>query len=265
MSCNGNCGVPYTNVVTTNAEEVNDFNIVGNNFTILRVFTWKNTSTVGDFTDNWQSSSAWEPYRNNPSVNDVLVFSKGGTVTPLNIPTETAKRIIIRNNTIVNVNTNSLTNESATLTVGNGTGDDYEIEAGSALNVTSTGNTLSIVIPSVSTAGIAGDINFSGKNHSIRAVGELGITFKNGSKFTDGAGLFGNPIGNSVNISVLFESGSILEDQVGLDYFSNTNVLNFNSNSLYIHASVNTVSLDNKTIQNLERQIMQLLILVILA
>ncbi len=252
MSCNGNCGVPYTNVVTTNADMVNDFSITGNNFTVLRVFTWRNTSTIGDFSDNWQNSSAWEPYRTSPSTNDVLVFSKGGSVTPLNIPTETAKRIVIRNNTTVNINTSSLSNASATLTVGNGTGDDFEIEAGSTLNVTSTGNTFSVEIPTGSTAGIAGNINYSGKNHVISAVDENAIKFKSGAIFTGGTGLFGNAFGNTVANSVIFESGATLEDQVGLDYFSGVNVLTLNEGSTYKHASNSTASLNNKTVANFE-------------
>jgi hypothetical protein len=252
MTCNGDCGVPYSTVVTTNADVVNDFSIAGNNYDILRVFTWKNTTTVGDFTDNWQNSSAWEPNRTSPNVNDVLVFSKGGSVTPLNIPVQTAKRIVIRNNTNVTINTSSLSNASATLTVGNGNADDFEIEAGSSLNVTSTGNTLSIVIPSGTTAGIAGNLTFSGNNHVISAADANAIKFKSGSKFTGGNALTGNAFGSSVPSSVIFESGSTLEDQVGLDYFSAQNVISFNAGSTYKHASSSTASLNNKTVSNFE-------------
>lgn len=252
MTCNGDCGVPYSTVVTTNADVVNNFSIAGNNYDILRVFTWKNTTTVGDFSDNWQNSSAWEPNRTNPNVNDVLVFSKGGSVTPLNIPVQNAKRIVIRNNTNVTINTSSLSNASATLTVGNGNGDDFEIEAGSSLNVTSTGNTLSIVIPTGTSAGISGNLNFSGKNHVISAADLNAIKFKSGAKFTGGTGLTGNAFGSSVASSVIFESGSILEDQVGLDYFSAQNVIVFNAGSTYKHATSNTASLNNKTVSNFE-------------
>lgn len=252
MACNNNCGVPFTNVVTTNGEKVNDFSFSGTNYNILRVFTWKNTTTVGDFTDNWQNSSAWEPYRTNPSPNDVLVFSKGGTLNPLNIPTETAKRIIIKNNTTVNITTTSLTNGSATLTVGNGTNEDFGIEAGSSLNVSSTGNTFALVVPSNSTATISGNLNLSGKNHQLSAVDANSISFKNGSIFNGGTGLSGNPFGNVNTGSVVFESGSTLIDQVGLDYFSNANVLTLNTGSNYKHSASSAASINNKTFSNLE-------------
>lgn len=252
MACNNNCGVPFTNVVTTNAEKVNDFSFSGINYTILRVFTWKNTSVVGDFTDNWQNSSAWEPFRTNPSPNDVLMFSKGGTVNPLNIPTETAKRIIIKNNTTVNITTSSLTNGAATLTVGNGTNEDFGIEAGSSLTVSSIGNTFSLVVPSGSTASISGNLNFSGKNHLLTAVNSNSFQFKNGSIFTGGIGLSGNPFGNLNTGSVVFESGATLIDQVGLDYFSSANVLTLNAGSIYKHSASTAASVNNKTFANLE-------------
>lgn len=252
MACNNNCGVPFTNVVTTNAEKVNDFSFSGINYTVLRVFTWKNTTTVGDFTDNWQNSSAWEPYRTNPATTDVLVFSKGGSVTPLNIPTETAKKIIIRNNTTVNINTTSLTNGSAILTVGDGTNEDFGVEVGSTLNVTSTGNNFSVVVPTGSTANISGNVNFSGKSHQIFAADVSGIQFKSGSIFTGGTGLLGSPFGNAIANSILFESGSTLIDQAGLDYFTNANVLNLSTGSNYKHSATTTAALNNKTFNNLE-------------
>lgn len=252
MACNNNCGVPFTNVVTTNAEKVNDFSFTGINYTVLRVFTWKNTTTVGDFTDNWQNSSAWEPYRTSPAITDVLVFSKGGSVTPLNIPTETVKRIVIRNNTTVNINTTSLTNGSAILTVGDGTNEDFGVEVGSTLNVSSTGNNFSVVVPTGSTANISGNLNLSGKTHQLSAADVSGIQFKSGSIFTGGSGLLGNPFGNTIANSVLFESGSTLIDQAGLDYFTNANVLNLSTGSNYKHSATSTASLNNKTFNNLE-------------
>ncbi len=252
MACNNNCGVPFTNIVTTNADKVNDFSFSGINYSVLRVFTWKNTTIVGDFTDNWQNSSAWEPYRTSPAVTDVLVFSKGGTVNPFNIPTETVKKIVIRNNTTVNITTSSLTNGSATLTVGDGTNEDFGIEAGSTLTVNSTGNNFAIVVPTGSTASISGNLNFSGKSHQLSAVDANGIQFKPGSIFTGGTGLLDNPFGSAVANSVQFENGATLNDQVGLDYFSNVNVLNLNAGSTYKHSTSSTAALNNKTFGNLD-------------
>lgn len=251
MSCS-NCGAAFTNVVTTNAEKVNNFSFSGPTYQFVRVYTWKNTSVVGDFTDNWQNASAWEPFRNNPSVNDILQFSKGGTVNPLNIPNQTVQKIYIRNNTTVNITTASLSNASATITIGGGASEDLSIEAGSTLNVTSTGNTFSLTMPNGTTATIFGNVNLSGKNHVFSAASENGIQFKSGSIFTGGAGLTGNPFGTNTTSSVNFESSSTLIDQAGVDYFSSSNVLVLSNSSLYRHSSTSTALLNNKTFGNLE-------------
>lgn len=252
MSCNNNCGVPYTNVVTTNAEKVNDFSFSTPTFTVLRVFKWRNTTVVGDYTDNWQNSSAWEPYRTDPSPNDVLEFSKGGTVSPLNIPSESVKKIIFKNNTTVNITTSSLSNGSATLSIVGGSDDDFRIENGSSLNVTSTGNNFTVSVLTSASAEILGNLTYSGKSHQLYAADANAIKFKSGSIFTGGTGLLGNPFGSTVASSVIFESGALLIDQAALDYFSNANVLTFNTGSTYRHSTNTTASLHNKTFANFD-------------
>ncbi len=252
MSCNNNCGVPYTNVVTTNAEKVNDFSFSTPVFTVLRVFKWRNTTVVGDFSDNWQNSSAWEPYRTDPSPNDVLEFSKGGTVSPLNIPTESVKKIIFKNNTTVNITTSSLTNGSATLSIVGGSDDDFRIESGSSLNVSSTGNNFAVNVLTTATAEVFGNLTYAGKSHQLYAADANAIKFKSGSIFTGGTGLLGNPFGSTVASSVIFESGSLLIDQAGLDYFSNADVLTLNTGSSYRHSANTSASLNNKTFANFD-------------
>lgn len=251
MSC-VDCGAPFTNVETTNEEKVFDFSFSTINYNFLRVFTWNNTTTVGDFTDDWQSANAWTPWGGPPSANDVVIFSKGGSVTPLNIPTQSVKRIVIRNNTTVNINTSSLSGGSRTLTLSGSAEDDLVIEAGSSLNITSTGNTLALVLGSGATANIAGALNFSGKNHSLSAPAASAINFVSGGSFTGGTGLTGNPFGSAVAGSVVFNSGATLEDRAALDYFTANNVIVLQPGSLYRHNSSTNAALNNKTFGDIE-------------
>lgn len=250
MTCSG-CGGPNTTVYTENSETVNNFSFSGNTYNFLRVCIWNNTSTVGNFTDDWQQSNAWENYVGPPSANDIVMFSKGGSVTPLNIPALSVKKIIVKNNTTVNITTASLTSGSRTLTVTGAADDDFEVEAGSTLNITSTGNTLGIVVGNGATGNIQGAVNFSGKNHTLTAAAASAITFAAGSIFTGGAGLTGNAFGSTTAGSVVFQSGSTLEDQVGLNYFSNANVITLQSGSNYKHSTTTTPSITNKTFGNL--------------
>lgn len=251
MSCN-NCGAAFTNLVTTNAEKVNNFSFSSQVYQMLRVFTWKNTSIVGDFTDNWQNSSAWEPFRTSPSPNDILQFSKGGTVNPLNIPVQTVKKIIIKNNTTVNLTASSLASANTTLTIGGGTDEDFTIELGSSLNVNSTTNIFNLSFATNTNAIINGTIQLAGNAHKIIAASENGIQFKANSNFIGATTLTGNPFGNTTTNSVIFESGATLLDQAGLDYFTNANVLSLLSGSIYKHASTNTASFTNRTFEVFE-------------
>lgn len=250
MTCSG-CGGPNTTVYTENSETVNNFSFSGSTYNFLRVCVWNNTTIVGNFTDDWQQSNAWENYVGPPSANDIVMFSKGGTVTPLNIPTLSVKKIVVKNNTTVNITTASLTNGSRTLTITGASDDDFEVETGSTLNITSTGNTLAITVNSGATGNITGAINFSGKNHTLTGAAASAITFASGSTFTGGTGLTGNAFGSTTAGSVVFASGATLEDQVGLNYFSNANVISLQSGSNYKHSTTTTPSITSKTFGNL--------------
>lgn len=250
MSCSS-CGASNSNVYTENSETVNNFSFTGSNYNFVRVCIWNNTTAVGNFTDDWQTSNAWVNFAGPPTANDILMFSQGGTATPLLIPSGSFKRIVIRNNTTVNITTTGLTNGSRTFTLTGGTGDDLEIEAGSVLNIISTGNTLAIAMNSGNTGSVSGAINFSGKGHTLTAASAGAITFQNGSSFTGGTGLTGNPFGSTTAGSIVFASGATLEDQVGLDYFSSNNVISLQSGSNYKHSTATTPSINNKTFGNL--------------
>lgn len=253
MACNS-CGGPNTNVITTNGERVLDFNFSGSTYNFLRVCTWWHTADNPTqlWKDDWQTSNAWLNYGGPPTANDVVAFSRGGNVTPLNIPSQSIKRVVISNNTTVNITTASLANGSMTLTVAGGSGLDFEIEAGSVLNIIGTGNTIALSLASNTTANIAGTLNVSGAAHSLTAATTGSVTFSNGGVFVGGAGLTGNVFGNTTTGSVVFQQGSTLEDQAGRDYFSASNVIILQPGSLYRHNTSITPSLNNKTFGNIE-------------
>ncbi|HEX6914020.1 MAG TPA: hypothetical protein VF145_02185, partial [Chitinophagaceae bacterium] len=252
MNCT-DCGAPFTNVVTTNAEKVNDFSFSGPTCNFLRVCTWWHTAPnlVDTWKDDWTNSNAWLNYQGPPTSNDVVAFTLGGNITPLNVQTLSFKRLKIANNTTVNISATSLTNGSRSWNITGSTGIDVEIEAGSALNITSTGNTLALSLANGTTATIAGTLTISGKNHTFTAANAGAITFQQGGSFTGGTGLTGNVFGSSTAGSVVFESGSTLEDQVGLDYFSANNVISLQPGSNYVHAASATAAITNKTFGNL--------------
>lgn len=253
MACN-NCGGPNTNVITTNGERVIDFSFTGSAYNFLRVCTWWHIANnpTETWKDDWQNSNAWLNYGGPPTANDVVAFSLGGNVTPLNIPTQSIKKLIISNNTTVNITAASLVNGSRTLTIAGGTGVDFEIEAGSVLNITGTGNTIAFSLASNTTANIAGTLNISGAAHSLSAATPNSIVFSSGGAFVGGAGLTGNVFGNTTTGSVIFQQGSMLEDQAGRDYFTSSNVITLEPGSLYRHNTTTTPSLNNKTFGNIE-------------
>jgi len=250
MTCSS-CGASGTTVYTDNAELVNNFSFSGNTYNFLRVCIWNNTTTVGNYTDDWQSSNAWENYIGPPTANDIVMFSKGGSVTPLNIPTMNLKRLVIKGNTTVNITTSSVSNGSRTLTLTGNAGDDLEIESGATLNVSSTGNTFSIAMSSGTSANIAGTIQFAGKNHTLTAASAGAIVFTSGGMFKGMSGLTGSPFGSTVTGSVVFASGATLEDQVGLNYFTSNNVVAMNNGSNYRQATTVTPAINGKTFANL--------------
>src|SRR5690606_27719237 len=104
MTCT-DCGPLHSNVETENEEAVGDFNpFYGPSFGLLRLFIWKATSG----SQSWSSANSWEPNRSQPAENDVLEFSKGGTVEPTGISTLSVGKVVVKGNTTVNITANSL-------------------------------------------------------------------------------------------------------------------------------------------------------------
>lgn len=79
---------------------------------------------------SWTTSGNWTPARTSPAATDILIINNGGTKTITNVPTQTIGRLVIANNTSVTLSGGG---GSQTLTIANGTGNDFIIENGSTL------------------------------------------------------------------------------------------------------------------------------------
>ncbi|MBN8862082.1 MAG: T9SS type A sorting domain-containing protein [Sphingobacteriales bacterium] len=111
-------------------------------------YTW-----IGNNNASWQVAANWSPARNTPAASDILLFNGGNTRTIISFPTaQTVGRIHVSNNT--NIRLQSSTGVQ-TLTIGNGTGDDFIIESGSSFTQDVSMN--EIRLAANATANIAGD------------------------------------------------------------------------------------------------------------
>ncbi len=79
---------------------------------------------------NWNTSGNWTPARTSAAASDILIINNGGSKTITNVPTQTIGRLVIANNTSVTLSGGG---GSQTLTISNGTGNDFIIESGSTL------------------------------------------------------------------------------------------------------------------------------------
>ena len=77
---------------------------------------------------NWNTSGNWTPARTAAAATDILIINNGGSKTITNVPTQTIGRLMIANNTSVTLSGGG---GSQTLTISNGTGNDFIIESGS--------------------------------------------------------------------------------------------------------------------------------------
>ncbi len=250
MTCT-DCGPLHSNVETENEEAVGNFTpFYGPSMGLLRVFIWKNTSG----SQNWTSSNSWEPNRGSPADNDVLEFSKGGAVTPTSISSLTAGKIVIKGNTQVSIPASSMS-ANTTFIINANSNNSFEIENGSSLNISSNdaNKKFTINLTEGAEANIEGDLLLSGQAHVIKAAEPSAINFKPGSVFTGGSGLSGNPFGNEITGSIVFEDGALLVDETGnVDYFSPANVITMSPNSTYRFAVDATPDYNNKTFGNVE-------------
>jgi len=110
-------------------------------------YTW-----TGSVNNNFSTAGNWSPVRQIGHTNDILIFSNGGSVNAININQVTIGQLIIRNNTSVSFSPAS--GNSKTIYISGCDGDDFVIEQGSSLTVTSNDPTLCISLNHNATASI---------------------------------------------------------------------------------------------------------------
>ncbi|MCX6249293.1 MAG: hypothetical protein NTX61_00925 [Bacteroidetes bacterium] len=115
-------------------------------------YTW-----VGNDGGNWTTPANWNPTRQVPADNDILLFNYGFSKTIQMVPGETVGQVIISANTIVNL----IASGSNTLTIIGGVGDDFIVPSGSQLLV-SGANPLAVSCSPGITSVITGILSING-------------------------------------------------------------------------------------------------------
>ncbi len=185
---------------------------------------------------DWQVPANWAPIRLFPATNDSLLFTSASVNDIIiNVPTQTVGYIGASLSTTTTLQAAASGN---TLTIGNLTGTDFFVQAGSAFNI-NTANALTLNLVTGATASISGNMTFTAGAHKLMAADASGITFNSGAVFTAGTGFSSNPFG--VNFvatanSVVFASGSTMIQEAGANPFALIAPLSavvFNTGSLY--------------------------------
>ncbi|MEI6455579.1 MAG: PKD domain-containing protein [bacterium] len=201
----------------------------------------------------WNVAANWTPTRTTPAINDILIFNGGGTKTVTAVPTQTVAKIVISDNTTINLQSIA----AVTLSIMGGTGADLDIPAGCALNLNAP-NVIIIALLTTATASISGSMTFSSTvstAHRLTAADASAITFNAGATFTAGTFFSGNAFGNVKANSVIFASGSTYIHQAGSNPFVNNppnSIVVFQTGSLYKLISNSTPSFSGKIYANFE-------------
>src|SRR5205807_9501856 len=106
------------------------------------------------------------------------------------------------------------------------------------------------------TGSISGSMNFSTAPHQLTAGNANGITFNNGSQFTQDVGCTGNVFGNSGTANtIVFASGSTFIQKAGSNPFAlgqPSSKVVFQSGSLFSFQQNALPSFSGRTYANLE-------------
>jgi hypothetical protein len=212
------------------------------------VYTWQ-----GADNGSWAVATNWNPTRSVPAPGDILQFNDGTTKTITGVIAQSIAKLVIANNTIINLQSAA----AATLTVTGAAGTDLDIPAGCALNMNAT-NAISIVVATTATASISGNIKFSSTAstaHRLTGADPGSITFNSGAVFTAGTFFSGNPFGTSSLNSVIFTAGSSYLQQAGSNPFGAgqpNSVVVFQTGSLFKVMANLTPSFSGRTYANFE-------------
>jgi hypothetical protein len=151
-------------------------------------YTW-----VGANNGNWQTASNWNPNRNVRNALDTLLFTAGNTRTIISVNDDAVGRIRVANNTNITL---AGTTGTIDLTINNGTGDDFIVEAGSTLTIGSTVD--NTVFANNATGRIDGTLNIDG---TMSLAGSSVVVTVNGTLDNS------NTVSNSTATKLVFASG----------------------------------------------------------
>lgn len=134
---------------------------------VVNTYTWNQTGSA-----SWTVPTNWTPTRSAPGISDILRFENGENITVTNVPaTETIGELLIFNNTQVNI---TPAGASSLITISGGVGEDFSVEAGSSLILTSGSFGLSFL--ATTSLEIAGTVNFLASAGAIRAGSTVPFT-----------------------------------------------------------------------------------------
>lgn len=176
------------------------------------VYTW-----IGADNGTWTTAANWSPARSTPGPSDILQFNDGTTKTITGVISQSIARLVISNNTTINLQSAAAT----TLSITGASGPDLSVPTGCNLNFNAV-NAITMNIATTATASISGGIKFSATAttaHRLTATDPGAIVFNSGAIFTAGAFFSGNPFGISSLNSVIFAGGSTYLQQAGSNPF----------------------------------------------
>jgi hypothetical protein len=183
----------------------------------------------------------------------VLQFNNGRSVIVYGVPAQTIGRLLVSNNTRVDLRTGAPTS----LTIAGGVDTDLIVESGSQLNLKGD-SVLSVRLGASATGSISGSITLAGAAHHLISGAANGITFNAGSQFTTGSGFTGFPFGTTPANSVIFASGSTYNHNAGGNPFAASppaSVVVFQTGSLYRHLTSLAPSFSGRTYADFELNI----------
>ncbi|MEO6542143.1 MAG: T9SS type A sorting domain-containing protein, partial [Ferruginibacter sp.] len=201
---------------------------------------------------DWQVATNWAPPRLFPATNDSLLFTSASINDVItNVPTQTVGYI---GASLLTGTTLQASASGNTLTIGNLTGADFFVEAGSSFNI-NTVNALTLNLVTGATASVNGSMTYTAGGHKISAADAGAIVFNSGAVFTAGTGFTGNAFGTVTANSAIFSSGSVYRHISGGNPFVLTqpaSVVVFQTGSLYKQESILTPSVSGRTYANFE-------------
>ena len=204
---------------------------------------------------DWQVPTNWLPTRLFPATNDSLLFTSASINDIItNVPTQTVGYM---GASLLTTTTLQAAGTGDTLTIGNLSGTDFFVQAGSAFNI-NTVNPLTLNLVTGATGSISGAMTFTAGAHKFTAADPGAITFNSGAVFTAGTGFTGNAFGPTPTAtpnSVIFSSGSVYRQISGGNPFALTqpaSVVVFQTGSLFRLETNITPSVSGRTYANFE-------------